>query len=145
MSTIYVLNGPNLNMLGVREPHLYGTATLDDVRAACERVATELRHTVRFEQSNAEYELIDWLHEAYREGAGVVLNPAGLSFRSVPLLDAIKILQTPIVEVHITNIHARDDAHRESLMSTVTTTVIAGAGTFGYELGIRALDRLLTA
>ncbi|MFV0374990.1 type II 3-dehydroquinate dehydratase [Microbacterium sp.] len=143
MSAIYVLNGPNLNMLGVREPELYGTDTLEDAREGCARVAAELGHELRFEQSNAEFQLIDWLHDAYRDRAGVVLNPAGLSFRSVPLLDAIKILSMPIVEVHITNIHARDAAHRDSLMSTVTDAVIAGAGIFGYELGIRALDRML--
>jgi len=137
-----VLNGPNLNMLGQREPELYGTATLDDVRAACERVASELGFDLFFAQSNAEHQLVDWVQDAFREGSAVVINPAGLSFGSVPLLDALRMLSTPIVEVHITNIHARDEAHRRSLISTVSTAVIAGAGVFGYELAIRAADSL---
>ena len=138
---LFVLNGPNLDMLGQRQPELYGSAKLDDVRADCERVAAEVGFDLFFAQSNAEHELIDWLHDAFRESAAVVINPAGLSFHSVPLLDALLMLSTPIVEIHITNIHARDDAHRHSLISTAATTVIAGAGVFGYELAIRAVDR----
>lgn len=141
---LFVLNGPNLNMLGQRQPELYGLATLDDVRASCERVAAELGFDLFFAQSNAEHELIDWLHGAFVEDAAVVINPAGLSFHSVPLLDALLMLSAPIVEVHITNIHGRDDAHRDSLMSSAATTVIAGAGVFGYELAIRAVDRHIT-
>jgi len=139
---LYVLNGPNLNMLGQREPELYGSATLEDVRADCTRVAGELGFDVFFAQSNAEYEIVEWLHDAYREQATVVINPAGLSFRSVPLLDALRMLKAPIVEIHITNIHARDAAHQHSLVSTVARTVIAGAGVFGYELAIRAANHL---
>lgn len=135
---LYVLNGPNLNMLGKREPELYGTDTLDDVRDRCERVASELGFELFFGQSNAEHQIIDWLHGAFREGAAVVINPAGLSFHSVPVLDALLMLKAPVIEIHITNIHARDEAHRHSLMSTAARTVIAGAGTFGYELAIRA-------
>jgi 3-dehydroquinate dehydratase-2 len=138
---LYVLNGPNLDMLGQRQPELYGSATLDDVRADCERVASELGFDLFFAQSNAEHQLVDWLHGAYREGATVVINPAGLSFGSVPLVDALLMLTTPIVEIHITNIHARDELHRDSLVSSVARTVIAGAGTFGYELAIRVADR----
>jgi len=137
-----VLNGPNLNMLGQREPQLYGSATLDDVREDCTRVAAELDFDLFFAQSNAEHQIIDWLHDAFREKATVVINPAGLSFRSVPVLDALRMLETPIVEIHITNIHARDEAHNNSLVSTVARTVIAGAGVYGYELAIRAADRL---
>ncbi|HEX5856607.1 MAG TPA: type II 3-dehydroquinate dehydratase [Microbacterium sp.] len=139
---LYVLNGPNLNMLGQREPQLYGSATLDDVREDCARVAGELDFDLFFAQSNAEHQIIDWLHDAFREGATVVINPAGFSFRSVPVLDALRMLETPIVEVHITNIHARDEAHSNSLVSSVARTVIAGAGVYGYELAIRAADRL---
>ena len=138
---LYVLNGPNLNMLGQREPELYGSSTLDDVRDDCERVAKELGFDLFFAQSNAEHQLVDWLHDAFREDAAVVINPAGLSFRSVPLLDALLMLRTPIVEVHITNIHARDAAHQNSIVSTAATTVLAGAGVFGYELAIRVIDR----
>ncbi len=95
-----------------------------------------------FAQSNAEHELVEWVHEAFRHKAAVVINPAGFSFRSVPLLDALHMLATPIIEVHLTNIHARDAVHRDSLISTVASVVIAGAGAFGYELAIRAADRL---
>jgi len=139
---LFVLNGPNLNMLGVREPELYGTASLDDVRADCERVAGELGFELFFAQSNAEHELVEWVHDAFRQHATVVINPAGFSFGSVPLLDALHMLSTPVVEVHITNIHARDALHRDSIISTVARTVIAGAGVYGYELAIRAADRL---
>lgn len=142
---LYVLNGPNLNMLGQRQPELYGSASLDDVRADCARVADELGFDLFFAQSNAEHEIVEWLHDAYREEATVVINPAGFSFGSVPVLDALLILDTPIVEIHITNIHARDAAHRHSLMSTAAHAVIAGAGVFGYELAIRAADRLTNA
>jgi 3-dehydroquinate dehydratase-2 len=139
---LYVLNGPNLDMLGLREPELYGSSTLDDVRADCARVAQELGFDLFFGQSNAEHELIDWLHQAFREDAAVVINPAGLSFNSVPLLDALRMIRGPIVEIHITNIHARDAAHRTSLVSTVATAVIAGAGVAGYEFAIRVADRV---
>src|SRR5690606_10954062 len=139
---LYVLNGPNLNMLRVREPDIYGTVTLQDIEHECARLPAELGFELVFEQSNAEHEIIGWLHDAYRDGAAVVINPAGLSFQSVPVLDALRILSIPIVEVHISNIHARDEAHRHSLMSTVATTVIAGAGAFGYQLAVRAADAL---
>jgi 3-dehydroquinate dehydratase-2 len=142
---LYVLNGPNLNLLGQREPQLYGTSTLADVQAACERVATELGFDLFFAQSNAEHQLVDWVQDAFRESAAVVINPAGLSFRSVPLLDALLMLSTPIVEIHITNIHARDAAHSTSLVSPAATAVIAGAGVFGYELAIRAVHALSPA
>ncbi|MCR2785940.1 MULTISPECIES: type II 3-dehydroquinate dehydratase [unclassified Microbacterium] len=142
MRKLFVLNGPNLNMLGQREPELYGSATLDDVRNDCTRLADELGFDLFFAQTNAEYQMVDWLQDAYHERATVVINPAGLSFRSIPVLDALRMLRTPIVEIHITNIHARDTAHQNSLVSTVATTVIAGAGVFGYELAIRAADRL---
>lgn len=140
---VHVLNGPNLNMLGKREPHLYGAVTLDEVRENCLAVADELGVELFFAQSNAEYQLIDWLHEAREQRAGVVINPAGLSFRSIPLLDALKIVEQPIVEVHVTNIHRREELYRHSLVSTVATAVIAGAGTFGYELGLRSVVREL--
>jgi 3-dehydroquinate dehydratase-2 len=143
--TLFVLNGPNLDMLGEREPELYGSATLADVRERCTRLADEFDFDLVFGQTNAEHEMIDWLHDAYRQRAAVVINPAGFSFRSVPVLDAVRMLVTPIVEIHITNIHGRDADHRHSLISAVATTVIAGAGVFGYELAIRAADALVTA
>lgn len=139
---LFVLNGPNLDMLGQREPELYGSATLDDVRSDCARVAEEVGFDLFFAQTNAEHELIEWLHDAYRQQATVVINPAGFSFRSIPVLDALRMLRTPVVEIHITNIHARDEEHRHSLVSSVARTVIAGAGVYGYELAIRVADRL---
>ncbi len=139
---LFILNGPNLNMLGLREPELYGSATLEDIRADCTRMADELGFELFFAQSNAEHEMVEWVHDAFRQSAAVVINPAGLSFNSIPLLDALKMLVTPIVEVHITNIHARDAVHRNSLVSSVSRVVIAGAGAYGYELAIRAADRL---
>jgi 3-dehydroquinate dehydratase II len=139
---LFVLNGSNLNMLGLRQPELYGTATLDDVRGECERVAGELGLELFFAQSNAEHEIVEWVQDAFRQQAIVVINPAGFSFQSVPLLDALRMLATPVVEVHITNIHARDAVYQHSLISSVARVVIAGAGVYGYELGIRAADRL---
>ena len=140
---VYVLNGPNLNMLGKREPHLYGHTTLAEVEQQCAKVAKELGLEMFFAQSNAEHQLIDWLHEAREKPAGVVINPAGLSFRSIPLVDALKILEQPIVEVHVTQIHKRGGLYTESLVSTVSDVMICGAGTFGYELALRALaDKL---
>ncbi|WP_159599370.1 type II 3-dehydroquinate dehydratase [Agromyces humi] len=140
--TLFVLNGSNLNMLGLRQPEVYGSSTLDDVRGDCERVASELGFDLFFAQSNAEHEIVEWLHEAFRRQATVVINPAGFSFQSVPILDALRMLTTPVVEVHITNIHARDAVYHHSLMSSVARVVIAGAGVYGYELAIRAADRL---
>lgn len=139
---LFVLNGSNLNMLGLRQPELYGSSTLDDVRGDCERVASELGFDLFFAQSNAEHEIVEWLHEAFRRQATVVINPAGFSFQSVPILDALRMLTTPLVEVHITNIHARDAVYHHSLVSSVAQVVIAGAGVYGYELAIRAADRL---
>jgi len=143
---VYVVNGPNLNMLGKREPHLYGHTSLAEVEQQCGKLAEELGLEMFFGQSNAEHQLVDWIHEAHEKPAGVVINPAGLSFRSIPLLDALKILQRPIVEIHITNIHKRESLYHESLVSKAATAVICGAGTFGYELALRTmaneLDRL---
>lgn len=129
-------------MLGLREPDIYGTTTLGDIEAACLRVSSEVNRELFFAQSNAEHDIIGWLHDAHRENAVVVINPAGLSFQSVPVLDALRILSAPVVEIHISNIHARDEAHRHSLTSTAATAVIAGAGAYGYELAIRAAHAL---
>jgi 3-dehydroquinate dehydratase-2 len=142
---LYVLNGPNLNLLGRREPELYGTETLDDVRLRCERVAAELGLDLVFAQTNAEHVMVELIQDAFNDGAAVVINPAGFSFHSVPVLDALRMLSAPVVEVHITNIHARDAAHRTSIISTRANAVIAGAGTFGYELAIRAAHQQLSS
>ncbi len=142
---VLVLNGPNLNLLGTREPRVYGSTTLTEIVADLKSLAGGADPPLRIEhvQSNHEGQLIDWIHEARERPAGVVINPAGLSFRSIPLLDALKILEQPIVEIHVTQIHKRGGLYRESLVSTVSDVVICGAGTFGYELALRAMaDRL---
>jgi 3-dehydroquinate dehydratase II len=143
--TVYVLNGPNLNLLGVREPHLYGSTTLAQVEQACRRVAAELGLDCEFRQTNHEGVLVDWVQEAREKAVAVVINPAGLSFRSIPLLDALKTLEQPIVEVHVTNIHRRDPIYQHSLVSLAATGVICGFGAFGYELAIRAVAQRVAA
>src|SRR6185436_13063411 len=124
---VYVLNGPNLNLLGQREPHLYGHTTLAQVEARCKDVARELGFDIFFAQSNFEGQLVEWVHEARVKPAPVVINPAGLSFFSVPLLDSLKTLTEPVMEVHITQIHKRDPLWRHSIISEyVSTAVICG-------------------
>lgn len=140
---IYVLNGPNLNLLGVREPHLYGSTTLAQVEQLCRRVADELGFTCEFRQTNHEGVMVDWVQEAREKAAALVINPAGLSFRSIPVLDALKTLDQPIAEVHVTNIHRRDALYQNSLVSLAATGVICGFGPFGYELALRALAQRL--
>ena len=143
--TVYVLNGPNLNLLGVREPHLYGHTTLPEVEALCHRVAAELSLDCAFRQTNHEGVMVDWVQEARERAVAVLINPAGLSFRSIPLLDALKTLDQPIAEVHVTNIHRRDALYQNSLVSLAATGVICGFGPFGYELALRALAQRLRA
>jgi 3-dehydroquinate dehydratase II len=142
---LYVLNGPNLNLLGVREPHLYGSTTLAQIEQMCRRVAGDLGLKCEFRQSNHEGFLVDWIQEAREQGAAIVINPAGLSFRSIPLLDALKTIDMPIAEVHITNIHRRDALYRDSLVSLAATGVICGFGPFGYELAIRAVAQRMAS
>lgn len=137
MKPIYVLNGPNLNRLGKREPEIYGSTTIAEIEAWCHEAAGG--RAVRFHQTNAEHQLVDWVHEAIDEGAGIVINPAGLSFRSIPLLDALKMFPAPIIELHISNIHRREEIYHHSLVSKVATAVIAGLGPKGYPIAVRAL------
>jgi 3-dehydroquinate dehydratase II len=144
-STVYILNGPNLNLLGVREPHLYGSTSLAQVEQLCRRVAGELSLDCEFRQTNHEGVLVDWVQEARERAAAVVINPAGLSFRPIPLLDALKTLDQPIAEVHVTNIHRRDELYQKSLVSLAATGVICGFGPLGYELAIRAVAQHLAA
>jgi len=138
-ATVLVLNGPNLNLLGVREPDIYGKETLADIKQRCVERAKSHGLEVDFRQSNSEAQLIDWLHEARNTMAGVVINPAGLSFHSIPLLDALKMFDGPKVEVHISNIHKREPMYQKSLMSQGVTGVIAGLGGLGYALAIDAV------
>jgi 3-dehydroquinate dehydratase-2 len=142
VGTILVLNGPNLNLLGVREPEIYGRDTLDDIKGRCVEQARTHGLDVDFRQSNSEATLIDWLHEARGTKIGVAINPAGLSFHSIALLDAMKMFDGPKVEVHITNIHKREPMYQKSLISHGVTGVIAGLGTMGYVLAIDALAAL---
>jgi len=143
--TIFILNGPNLDLLGQREPHIYGRETLADVERGCLSLAAELRLDIRFHQSNREYELIDWVHEARQSAAGIVINPAGFTTTSVALLDALNAFEGPVIEVHISNIHKREAFRHNSLVSLRAEGVIAGLGTDGYTLALRRLAKLADA
>ena len=134
---IYILNGPNLNRLGKREPEIYGPTTLAEIEAMCREAAGS--HPIVFKQSNAEFEIIGWIHEAIDDGAGIIINPAGLTFTSIPILDALKMFPGPIIELHISNIHRREEIYHHSLVSKIATAVIAGAGARGYPLAVTAL------
>ncbi len=136
---VTILNGPNLNLLGVREPHIYGTTTLDQIRAQCGDHASRLGIEVSFHQSNHEGELVELVQAARHSADAIVINPAGYSFTSVAILDALKAFEGPIIEVHISNIHARDELHRHSILSRAVTGVIAGLGSFGYLAALSAL------
>ena len=127
---IYILNGPNLNRLGKREPEIYGKTTLAEVEAECKAEAKD--QAIEFRQSNSEAQLIDWIHEAIDEGSGIIINPAGYSFTSIAILDALKMFPGPIIELHITNIHRREAHYHHSYVSKAATAVIAGLGPNGY-------------
>jgi len=135
--SIYILNGPNLNRLGTREPLIYGTSTLADIEAACRADAGSIE--IVFRQSNSEGQLVDWIQEAIDTARGIVINPAGYSFTSVAIVDALKMFDGPIVEVHLSNIHRREAIYHRSLVSTVATGVIAGLGVSGYRMAVRAI------
>lgn len=137
---IFVLNGPNLNRLGTREPEIYGKATLADVEALCR--ATLPEHEIDFRQSNREGELVEWVHDAIDAGAGIVINPAAYTFTSIALLDALKMFEGPIIEVHISNIHKREPYYHHSYVSKVATGVIAGLGVEGYVLALKAIANI---
>jgi 3-dehydroquinate dehydratase-2 len=138
---IYVLNGPNLNRLGKREPEIYGTTTLAEVEAMCREAAGP--HPIEFRQSNAEHQLVDWIHEAIDRGSGIVINPAGLTFTSIPILDALKMFPGPVFELHISNIHRREAIYHHSLISSAATAVMMGLGADGYPTAVSAMLRLL--
>ncbi len=138
---IYVLNGPNLNRLGKREPEIYGHVTLTEVEAMCRSAAGA--HPVEFRQSNREYELIDWIHEAIeRSATGLIINPAAFTFTSIAILDALKMFPGPIIELHISNVHRREEIYHHSLVSKVATAVIAGLGPNGYSVAMQAMKTL---
>ena len=139
---LYILNGSNLNMLGVREPTIYGHTTLKDIEQNCLALAEDLKFDCVFRQTNSESQLIDWIQEAFLQDAALIINPAGFSFGRIPVLDAVKLIRRPVVEVHISNIHRRSEEYRHSTISVAATAVICGAGANGYLLGIRAVDDL---
>lgn len=140
-SPIYVLNGPNLNRLGKREPEIYGSTTLPQIEALCREAAGDI--PVEFRQSNREYELIDWIHEAIDQPAtGIIINPAAFTFTSIAILDALKMFPGPIIELHISNVHRREAIYHNSLVSKVATAVMAGLGPEGYETAITAMKRM---
>ena len=142
MKRLMILNGPNLNLLGVREPHIYGTTTLAQIKERCERQAGELGLALAFHQSNHEGELVDWIQSARQTADAIIINPAGYSFTSIAILDAIKAFEGPVLEVHISNIHARDEYHRHSKISSVATGVICGLGPYGYIAAMLAVAEM---
>lgn len=144
MPRIDILNGPNLNRLGKREPEIYGHRTLADVEAMCRETAPGA--DIRFMQSNREYEIIDTIHAAIDDGTdGIIINPAGFTFTSVPIVDALKMFNGPKIELHISNIHARESLYHHSRISPVVTAVIAGLGPDGYRHATRAMLDLIQA
>jgi 3-dehydroquinate dehydratase-2 len=135
---IMIINGPNLNLLGVREPHIYGSTTLAAIKASCEAFAAFAGAQLSFHQSNHEGELVELIQSARRDAEAIIINPAGYSFTSVAMFDALKIFDGPIYEVHISNIHARDELHRHSILSAAVKGVIAGLGPYGYIVAMQA-------
>ena len=143
MRTIFILNGPNLNLLGQREPEIYGKTTLAEIRAWCGADATELGIGIDFRQSNFEGEIIESIHTAREAAAGIIINPAAYTFTSIAILDALKMFDKPKIELHISNVHKREVFRQHSYVSSVASGVIAGFGTQGYSLAIRRMARLI--
>jgi 3-dehydroquinate dehydratase II len=145
-NTIFVLNGPNLNLLGTREPNIYGRTTLAEVEKLCQTTAKRFGLMVEFRQSNHEGEIIDWIHQARAETAGgLIINPAGFTTTSIAILDALQTMEVPVIEVHITNIHARESFRQHSYVSRVARAVICGFGIEGYALAIAGLASMISA
>lgn len=142
---IFVLNGPNLNLLGKRQPHIYGHETLADVEADCRKLAKQLKVDIRFHQSNREYELIDWIHEAREQAAGIVINPGAFTHTSIAILDALNTFEGTVVELHISQVHKREAFRHHSYVSLRADAVMAGFGTQGYTLAIQRVAALLDA
>lgn len=138
---IYILNGPNLNRLGKREPEIYGKTTLAEIETQCRTEASG--HAIEFRQTNSETQLIDWVHEAIDEASAIIINPAAYTFTSLALLDALKMFPGPIIELHISNVHRREAHYHHSYVSKIATAVIAGLGANGYKVAVRAMRDLL--
>jgi 3-dehydroquinate dehydratase-2 len=143
MKPIYILNGPNLNRLGYREPEIYGTLTLADIERLCREEGRE--HPIVFRQTNSETQLIDWIHEAIDEGSSIIINPAAYSFTSMAILDALKMFKGPIIELHISNIHRREEIYHHSYVSKIASAVIAGLGPDGYRVAVHAINQMLAS
>jgi 3-dehydroquinate dehydratase-2 len=143
MKPIYILNGPNLNRLGKREPHIYGTTTLDEVEANCRTAAGD--YPIVFRQTNSEEALINWVHEAIDEASGIIINPAAFTFTSLALLDALKMVEAPVIELHISNIHKREQIYHRSYVSMRADAVIAGLGAQGYVVAVGAIIGILAS
>lgn len=139
MRTIFILNGPNLNLLGQREPEIYGHTTLDEIRGWCEADAAELGLAIDFRQSNFEGEIIEAIHAARLQAQGIIINPAAHTFTSIAILDALKAFDGPKIELHISNVHRREEFYHKSLVSRTATAVMAGFGAYGYRLALRAM------
>ena len=142
---VLVLNGPNLNLLGKRQPEIYGAETLADVERDCARLAGELGLGVRFLQSNAEHQLIDWIHEGRDAAAAIVINPGAFTHTSVAIMDALNAFEGPVIEVHISNVHKRESFRHRSYVSLRADGIIVGCGTQGYQLALRRVAALLGA
>jgi 3-dehydroquinate dehydratase-2 len=142
---IFILNGPNLNMLGTREPEIYGSTTLADVEAVCRARAEKRGVEIFFAQSNSEAQIVDWIQEAYAGASGIILNPAAYTHTSVAIMDALKIMTCPIIELHISNIHQREDWRHHSYVSLAATGIIAGLGVNGYPVALDAMVDMLEA
>lgn len=142
--TIYILNGPNLNLLGKRQPEIYGHETLQDVEATCAGVASGLGLSVRLMQSNHEGQIVDWIHEAREKAAAIVINPGALTHTSIAILDALSTFEGPVIEVHVSNIHKRESFRHHSYVSLRAEGVIAGCGVEGYALAVRRIATILT-
>ncbi len=142
---VTILNGPNLNLLGKRQPEIYGRETLADVEAECRKLAAMLKLGLAFHQSNREYELIDWIHAAREDADGIIINPGAFTHTSIAILDALNAFEGPVIEVHISNVHKREEFRRHSYVSLRADGVLAGFGTQGYGLALQRVAKLLDA
>jgi len=143
--TIFILNGPNLNMLGVREPQIYGSTTLAQIETLCRERAEALGLAISFRQSNHEGQIVEWIQEAMQEACGIIINPAAYTHTSVAILDALKMMKHPVIELHISNPHQREEFRHRSFVSPVATAVICGLGVAGYGIAVEAMAGLVAA